>query len=47
MLLIQLEARFGQVPDWVYAKLEGAKEDQFFAWGRKVLFADSLGAVFD
>ena len=46
MLLSLIEARFGTVPAWVYEKFEGAKEEQYMAWGRRLLTADSLEAVF-
>ena len=46
ILLIQIEERFGPVPAWVYEKFEGSKEEQYAAWARRLLTADSLDAVF-
>ena len=46
VILSLIEARFGTVPAWVYEKFEGAKEEQYMAWGRRLLTADSLEAVF-
>ena len=47
MLLNLIQARFGAVPPWVFEKFEGAKEEQYLAWGRRLLTADSLDAVFE
>ena len=46
MLLSLMETRFGTVPAWVYEKFEGAKEEQYLAWGDRLLTAESLEAVF-
>ena len=46
MLLSQMKTRFGTVPEWIHEKFEGAKEEQYLAWGRRVLTAESLEAVF-
>jgi len=47
MLLNQMEARFGTLPDWVHLKMAGAKEEQLFAWGRRLLLAETLESVFN
>ena len=46
ILLMQLEVRFGTVPAWVLEKFKGAKEEQYLAWGDRLLTAESLEAVF-
>lgn len=47
MLLSLIDARFGVVPAWVFEKIAGAKEEQYLAWGRRLLTANSLDAVFE
>jgi hypothetical protein len=38
--------RFGAVPAWVDARLDGASEAELEAWGERVLDAASLEAIF-
>ena len=47
MMLSQLNTRFGTVPEWVFEKFKGAKEEQLLAWGDRLLTAKSLDAVFE
>jgi hypothetical protein len=42
----QLRQRFGELPDWVWPRLQQADTTQIEQWGERVLSADSLGAVF-
>ena len=46
IILIQIEERFGAIPLWVFEKFEGANEEQYLAWGRRLLTAETLEAVF-
>jgi predicted transposase YdaD len=41
-----LRQRFGELPDWVWPRLQQADTAQLDQWGERVLSADSLGAVF-
>jgi hypothetical protein len=41
-----LRQRFGELPDWVWPRLQQADTAQLERWGERVLNADSLGAVF-
>jgi hypothetical protein len=41
-----LRQRFGELPDWVWPRLQQADTAQLEQWGERVLSADSLGAVF-
>jgi hypothetical protein len=46
-LSMQLKERFGgKLPDWVPTKLEEASERQLISWGKRVLTAKTLEAVF-
>ncbi len=42
----QLRQRFGNLPDWVWPRLQQADTAQLEQWGERVLSADSLAAVF-
>lgn len=42
-----LKKRFGELPDWVQARLEQAPAEQLERWGEKLLHADSLDTLFD
>lgn len=46
ILKLLLEDMFGDLPEWVLEKFEGANEDQIIAWAKRVRKADSLEAVF-
>jgi len=46
MLSTVLSEKFGPLPEWVPAKMQGASEKQLLRWGKKVLTAKSLEAVF-
>lgn len=37
---------FGDLPEWVLEKFEGASEDQIIAWAKRVYKPESLEAVF-
>ena len=39
--------RFGAVPAWAEARLNGATTDQFEVWGERILDAAKLEDVFD
>ncbi len=41
-----LRQRFGELPDWVWPRLQQADTAQLERWGERILSADSLGAVF-
>ena len=43
---IQLTFKFGEVPEWVEARLANANHDQLKGWMRDVLFANSLEEMF-
>lgn len=42
----QLQLRFGELPDWVPARIDEASEAQLDAWTDKLLTAPSIDAVF-
>ncbi|XGA80342.1 hypothetical protein OR573_01405 [Halomonas sp. CH40] len=42
----QLALKFGDVPDWVEARLVQADHDQLKGWMRDVLFATHLDEIF-
>ena len=42
----QLTFKFGEVPEWVEAKLANANHDQLKVWMRDVLFANGLEEMF-
>ena len=46
LLLEQLEARFGKLPAEVVARVEQAGPEDISTWGRRILTADSVQAVF-
>lgn len=46
LLLRQLQKRFGEVPDWVRARLNDAPLEQLESWGERLLDAASLEALF-
>ncbi|WP_404375497.1 hypothetical protein [Vreelandella aquamarina] len=46
VLRTQLTFKFGDMPDWVEARLAQADHDQLKGWMRDVLFVDSLEAMF-
>jgi hypothetical protein len=46
LLLEQLEERFGELPSDVVARVEHAGPDEISTWGRRILTADSVQAVF-
>ncbi|ARP94993.1 hypothetical protein CAL15_11770 [Bordetella genomosp. 13] len=46
MLAEQAEQKFGLLPDWARQRLQQADTEQLRAWGRRLLGADSLQAVF-
>jgi predicted transposase YdaD len=46
LLLRQLRQRFGELPDWVWPRLQRADTAQLEQWGERILSADTLGAVF-
>ncbi len=41
----QLRRRFGELPDWVWPRLQQANTAQLEQWGERVLSADRLAAV--
>ncbi len=41
----QLQVRFGELPDWVQAKLNAASETQLDAWTDQLLTASSIEAI--
>ncbi|MGP5144710.1 DUF4351 domain-containing protein, partial [Vreelandella alkaliphila] len=41
-----LSKRFGELPDWVGAKLEAADTEQLEAWTDEILTAHSLDELF-
>lgn len=41
-----LRKRFGELPDWVHARLKQAPTEQLEQWGEKLLHADSLDTLF-
>ncbi len=43
----QLRRRFGDLPDWVTARLQGASSDQLDQWAERLLEVDSLEALFE
>jgi flagellar biosynthesis/type III secretory pathway protein FliH len=47
VLLRQLRARFGALPEPVMARIRAADEAQLDAWADRVLTAPTLGAVLD
>lgn len=47
LLILQLERRFGPLPDWAREKIAGAERESLESWGLKLLEADSLKGVFE
>jgi predicted transposase YdaD len=47
LLRRQLGKRFGELPEWVWPRLQQAQPEQLERWGERLLDADSLPAVFD
>ncbi len=47
LLKTQLECRFGLLPEWASARLKCAKAKELEAWGKAVLTAPTLEAVFN
>ena len=43
---LQLQLRFGPVPDWAQARLASATEEQLIGWTGAILTATSLQALF-
>lgn len=43
---LQLQLRFGPVPDWAQARLADATQEQLLAWTAAVLTAPSVEALF-
>jgi hypothetical protein len=41
-----LALRFGELPDWVHARLERADDNALDGWIEAVLSADSMESVF-
>ena len=46
LLLRQLQRRFGEVPDWVRARLREATLEQLESWGERLFDAGSLDVLF-
>ena len=46
LLLEQLEERFGKLPADIIARVEQAGPEDVSTWGRRILTADSVQAVF-
>jgi hypothetical protein len=42
----QLVRRFGDLPEWVIARLAAPAEDELLRWAERVLDAESLEALF-
>ncbi len=47
LLKSQLECRFGLLPEWASERLKCAKAKELEAWGKAVLTAPTLEAVFN
>lgn len=45
-LVLQLEAKFGEVPDRIRSRIGTADYPQLKFWLKKILFADSLDDIF-
>lgn len=47
VLALQVQLRFGGVPDWVTARLQGANEDALLGWSTRLLTAQSVQELFN
>ena len=46
VLALQVQLRFGSVPDWVTACLQNAKEEEMLGWSSRILTAQSVQELF-